>query len=83
VEVLRRFGPLDLAPFSRCLCCNGVLDEVPKSAVDAALLPRTRQHYDSFQRCSACRRVYWKGSHWKRLKHGLDAARAEAEGGAI
>jgi uncharacterized protein with PIN domain/sulfur carrier protein ThiS len=83
VEVLRRFGPLDLQPFSRCLRCNNVLRAVPKSAVDAALLPRTRQHYDRFEACSGCGRIYWKGSHWKRLKHAIDAARDEAERRAI
>jgi uncharacterized protein with PIN domain len=79
VEVLRRFGPLDLQPFSRCLRCNDVLREVPKSAVDSALLPRTRAHYDRFEACSGCGRIYWRGSHWKRLKHAVDAAREEAE----
>ncbi len=79
VEVLRRFGPLELRPFSRCLRCNSVLCEVPKSDVDAALLPRTRQHYDRFQMCSGCGRIYWKGSHWQRLKLAIDAAREEAE----
>jgi uncharacterized protein with PIN domain/molybdopterin converting factor small subunit len=79
VEVLRRFGPLDLQPFSRCLRCNDVLCEVPKSAVDAALLPRTRQHYHHFEKCRGCGRVYWKGSHWTRLTHAVDAAREEAE----
>jgi len=81
VEVLRRFGPLDLQPFSRCLRCNDVLREVPKSAIDAALLPRTRQHYDQFQACAGCGRIYWKGSHWERLMHVIDAAREEADHG--
>jgi len=79
VEVLRRFGPLDLHLFSRCLRCNGVLREVPKSAIDAALLPRTRQHYDQFNACSGCGRIYWKGSHWERLMHAIEVAREEAE----
>ena len=83
VEVLRRFDPLDLQPFSRCLRCNDLLREVPKSAVDSALLPRTRQHYDRFQVCSGCGRIYWQGSHWKRLKHAIDAAREEAGRRAI
>jgi uncharacterized protein len=82
VEVLRRFGPLDLHPFSRCLRCNGLIREVPKSSVDAALLPRTRQHFDRFQVCEGCGRIYWKGSHWTRLKQALDYARNEAEFGA-
>ncbi len=83
VEVLRRFGPLNVLPFSRCLRCNDVLREVPKSAVDQALLPRTRKHYDAFEICSGCGRVYWKGSHWKRLKQAIDAAREESERSAI
>lgn len=83
VEVLRRFGPLDLRPFSRCLRCNGVLREVAKSAVDAALLPRTRQHYDRFEMCAGCGRVYWQGSHWTRLMHAIEAARTEAEHGEV
>lgn len=78
VEVLRRFGPFDLQPFSRCLRCNDLLREVPKSAVGFALLPLTKQHYDYFQACSGCGRVYWKGSHWTRLKHAIDAAQEEA-----
>jgi uncharacterized protein with PIN domain len=82
VEVLRRFSPLNLRPFSRCLRCNGLLREVPKSAIAESLLPRTREHYHHFQMCSDCTTVFWKGSHWKRLKQALDAARTEAENGA-
>jgi uncharacterized protein with PIN domain len=78
VEVLRRFGPLDLRPFSRCLRCNDVLREVAKPAVEAALLPRTRQYHDRFEMCGGCGRIYWKGSHWTRLKHVVDAALEEA-----
>ncbi len=80
VEVLRRFGPLDLRPFSRCLRCNGVLEQVAKEAIDAMLMPRTRTHYDRFHRCTGCGRVYWQGSHWLRLTQALDAARADASG---
>jgi uncharacterized protein with PIN domain len=79
VEVLRRFGPLDLQPFSRCLRCNARLRQVPKSAVDGVLLPRTRRHHEQFEMCTGCGRVYWKGSHWKRLKAAVDAACGEAE----
>jgi uncharacterized protein with PIN domain len=80
VEVLRRFGPLDVHPFSRCLRCNDVLRDVPKPAIDAALLPRTRQHFDEFMACGGCGRIYWKGSHFERLVQAIDVARAEAEG---
>lgn len=77
-EVLGRFGPLELTPFSRCLRCNGALLDVPKAAIDAALLPRTRQHYDRFKQCAGCARVYWKGAHWARLTRAVEAATRNA-----
>jgi uncharacterized protein with PIN domain/sulfur carrier protein ThiS len=80
VEVLRRFGPLALDPFSRCLRCNTELHEVSKAAIASALLPRTRAHGERFHECGGCGRIYWKGSHWTRLVRAIDAARQEAEG---
>jgi uncharacterized protein len=79
VEVLRRFGPLPLAPFSRCLRCNGALRVASKSAVEATLPPRTREHYHDFTQCPDCRRVYWKGSHFERLVAAVNAALHEAQ----
>jgi uncharacterized protein with PIN domain len=72
-EVLRRFWPLPVAPFSRCLRCNAELRAVPKSVVEARLPLRTRRYYDEFRACPGCDRVYWKGSHWSRLMHVADA----------
>ena len=57
-----------LQPFSRCMRCNGDLKTVSKSAM-AALLPRAvRARHSEFWRCHQCRRVYWKGSHYQRMK---------------
>jgi len=78
VEVIRRFDPLVLDPFSRCIHCNTGLHEVSKESIDAALPPQTRQHYDQFNACAGCGRIYWKGSHWKRLTHAIGAALDEA-----
>jgi uncharacterized protein len=76
--VLRYFGSLPVAPFSRCLRCNGVLGPAAKPDVEAALPARTRQHFDTFLACDGCGRVYWKGAHWGRLKATVDAILAEA-----
>jgi uncharacterized protein with PIN domain/sulfur carrier protein ThiS len=79
VEVLQRFGPLPLEPFSRCLRCNAELHDVAKSAVEPALPARTRENYKRFQRCTGCARIYWQGSHWKRLAHAVDSVREWAD----
>lgn len=57
----------------------GSLNNFLRSAINAALLPRTRQHYDQFEACGGCGRIYWKGAHWERLMHAIDGAREEAE----
>jgi len=80
VEVLRR---LDLvppaAPFTRCMRCNGALTVVAKSEVAPALAPRTQEYFEEFSRCTACGRVYWRGSHHERMQAFLRAAFEEAQ----
>lgn len=72
-EVLRRFGllgsPGALAPFNRCLECNGLLESVPKAAVLERLAgePLTLRYYDNYRICSKCRRIYWAGTHFDKL----------------
>jgi uncharacterized protein with PIN domain len=80
VEVLARFSPLPLAPFSRCPGCNASLREAPKAAVEARLGERTRRAFAQFHECSGCGQVYWKGSHWAALVRILDAAIRQSEG---
>jgi uncharacterized protein with PIN domain/sulfur carrier protein ThiS len=67
-EVLRRFDLFGaIAPFGRCLECNGVLEPVAKEVVEHRLAPRTRRDYHDFRTCSHCGRIYWQGSHYDRL----------------
>jgi hypothetical protein len=72
-DVLDRFAP-PLAPWTRCTTCNGTLELVPKTDVEALLEPGTRRTYDSFARCAACGRVYWRGAHGGRLAAIVDSA---------
>jgi len=72
-DVLDRFTP-PLAPWTRCVACNGSLARVAKSEVQAQLLPGTRRTYDEFCRCTDCGRVYWRGAHSRRLAAIIAAA---------
>jgi len=72
-DVLGRFTP-PLAPWTRCLTCNGSLAPVTKSEVEAQLLPGTRRTYDEFCRCAGCGRVFWRGAHSRRLAAIVAAA---------
>ncbi|HEX6722127.1 MAG TPA: Mut7-C RNAse domain-containing protein [Burkholderiaceae bacterium] len=71
------FQRLDLErsarPFTRCLSCNAPLR--PLDAVLAAprVPPRVRALHDRFVTCDACGRIFWEGSHWRRMRTIVDA----------
>jgi uncharacterized protein len=68
LEVIRRLDLRQrLAPFTRCVRCNGMLVRVAKDEVIDHLEPLTRRYYDDFSRCAECGRIYWPGSHHARL----------------
>ena len=72
-DVLGRFAPR-LAPWTRCVACNGILAAAEKPAVTDRLEPGTQRTYDAFAQCAACGRVYWQGAHHDRLQAIVDAA---------
>jgi uncharacterized protein with PIN domain len=81
VEVVGRYALAGaIAPFRRCLRCNGELVDVAKEDVESELPPRTRRFYDDFRRCPGCRGLYWPGSHHARLVELVDFVRAAAGG---
>jgi hypothetical protein len=68
VEVLLRYGlASSLIPFSRCLACNGRIVAVDKAEILHRLEPGTRREHDHFRRCESCGRLYWRGTHYRRL----------------
>jgi uncharacterized protein len=75
-DVLDRFAP-PLAPWTRCVACNGLLAPASKADVEPQLRPGTRRSYQAFSRCASCGQVYWRGAHSRRLEAiVLAAARA-------
>jgi uncharacterized protein with PIN domain len=67
-EVLARFDLGRLAaPFTRCLACNAPLEPAAKETVADRLPAGVCQRHEEFLECPACRRVYWKGTHYERM----------------
>ena len=52
---------------SRCAVCNGELALVPKETVAARVPPYVWRTQEEFRECQDCRRVYWRGTHWRRI----------------
>ncbi len=67
-----------LHPFTRCLRCNGELEEVEKQAVLERLEPKTRLHYDRFRQCKTCGQIVLERQplrpHGKAVRVSRDAA---------
>ena len=76
LEVIRRLDLRHrLAPFTRCVPCNGRLVAVTKDEVIDHLEPLTRRYYNDFSRCAECGRIYWPGSHRARLVSVVEGLR--------
>ena len=79
VEVIRRFNLLDsIAPFTRCIRCNGPLRNVSKADIIERLEPLTNIYYEQFQRCTDCGQIYWPGSHFSKLQERLEKIRLDS-----
>ncbi len=80
LEVVQRYNLSEsIRPLQRCLDCNTPLEPVDKQAIADQLEPLTRKYYDVFHRCPNCHKIYWKGSHYDRMRKFIDRIRAQAE----
>lgn len=63
---------------SRCPICNGLLEEGDKSSL--ADLPQTvLDRQEKFYVCKSCGKVYWQGSHWRRMESMANVVRELAQ----
>jgi uncharacterized protein with PIN domain len=68
---------LDLAPhvraFRLCLMCNAPLRPAHPHDLDGRVPEGVRERHTRFVTCDVCRRVFWEGTHWKRMRERIDA----------
>lgn len=57
--------------FRRCLVCNTPLDDVPAAEATELVPPAARALPGPVRRCPTCGRVYWPGSHVRRMTQAL------------
>ncbi len=67
-EILQRFDLVSaIKPFRLCMCCNEPLEKVMLEDVKEKVPPRVREQVNEYRRCPGCSRIYWKGSHHKKM----------------
>jgi len=71
-RMMKIFKTLSLKPnlspqYSRCPHCNAILTKICKS--DAKEVPeKVLKRKRIFYKCMNCNRIYWYGSHWKKIR---------------
>jgi len=62
---------------SRCPACGEVIKPANKDEIAPRIPTATFKLYQSFWICSntSCAKIYWQGSHWKRIEETLENAR--------
>jgi len=68
----------EIAPWTRCLRCNGFLEPVAKEVILHRLEPKTKLFFDEFHTCLDCCQIYWKGSHYARLQNLVAGAAGQS-----
>jgi len=73
--------------FTRCLVCNSVLRRASATEIAADVPPRVQENNKLFYCCPNCEKIYWEGSHTKRMQAAIEnvfnhfpAASAEKSG---
>ena len=59
------------APFSRCIVCNTPLQVIEKEKIIDDLPEKVKKHFDFFEYCPTCDRIYWKGDHYRHMMEFL------------
>jgi uncharacterized protein with PIN domain len=62
---------------SRCPVCGFLIKEIPKEDVRSRVPPATFKVYQTFWVCTNpdCAKIYWQGSHWKKIEQTLESAK--------
>jgi len=79
-EVMRAFRlePKEEDFLTRCIECNGLLEEVERQKIKGKTPPFVYATQKRFWLCPGCRRIYWQGTHLPRLKAKLQGLIASA-----
>ncbi len=73
-QVIHHFGLTrdDIRPLSRCTLCNQQMSETSKLSIVGQVPDYVWQRHEQFMKCSKCQRIYWRGSHTRRIHAMFD-----------
>jgi uncharacterized protein with PIN domain len=74
-QIRQVLADLELLPdrsSSRCPVCNEPLVTIDRAQAEAHVPAYVAQTHSTFKRCPACRRIFWRGTHWQKMDEQLD-----------
>jgi uncharacterized protein with PIN domain len=71
-QVVAAIGSSPEGAFTRCLVCNQCLTPLSRERARARVPLHVYRAHQEFQLCQECGRVYWRGTHWDRMKETVD-----------
>lgn len=63
--------------FTRCILCNRVLEEVPKSEVKGKVPLYVFENQERFTQCRYCSKIYWPGTHWDKVRKIIEEIKGD------
>ena len=76
IEVIKRFDLKEqIKELSRCLKCNSLLKKIPKGQIIDRLPRKVRESQQEFYYCESCDKIFWKGSHYTKMKGIIEELR--------
>ena len=68
-EVVRKFDLYSqFRSFTRCMTCNAELVPKSRQEIPNLIQPGILELYEDYYFCPDCVKVYWQGSHFKRME---------------
>ena len=63
---------------SRCIVCNTPLQVIDKEKIIDSLPEKVKKHFDFFEYCPTCDRIYWQGDHYRHMMEFLTQVLSES-----
>jgi uncharacterized protein len=72
LETISTFKLREFRLLSRCVKCNGNLQKIKDKSEVKDLVPEyVLLHYNLFQKCTDCGKIYWEGTHPKKFRQEI------------
>ena len=65
----------------RCPLCNRVLEDISRRDIEGEVPRYVWNTHREFSRCPGCGKIFWKGTHWDRIRERLRRVGCHLPGG--